>query len=548
MVLPFSQEFSIFAAKYTDMRRFIVTAVFTFWFALLFANEGIPDSRRFLNGVYFPVIETPAYFIGTILDQDILVLVEYSDSLNMKGHYLSLEEETADTLPFQLEAIGHHARLYYNGERETFRPRIESMDSQHAEGYARLNLFESASFYFKKHEPPVFQNFENKRYQDTVFAVREIYDIPYANVMGFWSELGDETAVSDKIFKMSQALTEVPIELLLDVFIPEGDTLKKRPLVMLIHGGAFYFGSKDDKTITQWCRHLSSLGYVAATIDYRIGFLPTMSSIGRAGYRAVQDAHAAMRYLVAHQEEFGIDTSMLFVGGASAGSITALNLAYMTNENRPSYTYGSFLVPNLGDIDTCGNAIRTDFSIKGLVDMWGAMSDTAYLNGCNIPILAFHGDADDIVPYGYDYPFAIAGVWKTLLVEKMYGSSCIVDRAVKLGHKAQLVTFAGYKHSPHVDPKTKKLNDNFYIIQDMMSDFFYDIIVPEKPKIFGENSYFAVLPQPLSTRWEVEGGVILEEYDNIVKVAWFNNAPKRSLTASSTLAYGIGLDMKKVIN
>jgi hypothetical protein len=130
----------------------------------------------------------------------------------------------------------------------------------------------------------------------------------------------------------------------------------------------------------------------------------------------------------------------------------------------------------------------------------------------------------------------------------MYGSSCIVDRAVKLGHKAQLVTFAGYKHSPHVDPKTKKLNDNFYIIQDMMSDFFYDIIVPEKPKIFGENSYFAVLPQPLSTRWEVEGGVILEEYDNIVKVAWFNNAPKRSLTASATIAYGIGLDMKKVIN
>ena len=240
MVLPFSQEFSIFAAKYTDMRRFIVTAVFLFWFALLFANEGIPDSRRFLNGVYFPVIETPAYFIGTILDQDILVLVEYSDNLNMKGHYLLLEEEKADTLPFQLEARGHNARLYYNGERETFRPRIESMDSQHAEGYARLNLFESASFYFKKHEPPVFQNFENKRYQDTVFAVREIYDIPYANVMGFWSELGDETAVSDKIFKMSQALTEVPIELLLDVFIPEGDTLKKRPLVMLIHGGAFY--------------------------------------------------------------------------------------------------------------------------------------------------------------------------------------------------------------------------------------------------------------------------------------------------------------------
>lgn len=58
---------------------------------------------------------------------------------------------------------------------------------------------------------------------------------------------------------------------------------------------------------------------MTASIDYRIGFLPTMASIGRAGYRAVQDAHAATRCLVAHQEEYGIDTSMIFVGGASAG-------------------------------------------------------------------------------------------------------------------------------------------------------------------------------------------------------------------------------------
>ena len=519
------------------MRRFVFTIVFSLLFAPLFGNDDIPNPRLFFKKVYFPVIETPACFTSTVHGKDFLVFVEYSDSLNIKGHYMALEKAIADTLPFGLEARGRNARLYYNGEKETFRPRVKSMDSQHAQGTAR--------FHFEFFETPVFQDFENKRYQDTLFEVEETNDVPYAKVMGFWSELGDETDVTDKIFRMGDAISEIPLDLHLDVFRPKNDTIKKRPLVMLVHGGAFYFGSKDDKAITQWCRHLASKGYVTASIDYRIGFLPTMSSIGRAGYRAVQDAHAAMRFLVAHQEEYGIDTSMLFVGGASAGSITVLNLAFMTNETRPEYTHSGFLKPELGNIDTCGNDIRARFRIKGIVDMWGALPDTTFMRGRNIPIIAFHGDADDIVPYDYDYPFGVAGALKTLLVEKMYGSSCIVDRAQKLGYNAQLVTFSGYRHSPHVDPTTRALNDNFYIIQNKMSDFFYDIVIPHTPEIIEASDHYYVRPYPLATSWQVEGGVILETKGNTVKVEWISNAPKHSLTASATMPYGTGFNTTK---
>ena len=255
-----------------------------------------------------------------------------------------------------------------------------------------------------------------------------------------------------------------------------------------------------------------------------------------------------MRFLVSHQEEYGIDTTMLLVGGASAGAITALNLAFMTNQTRPEYSHSSFLSPELGDIDTYGNAIKSNFHIKGIVDMWGAMPDTALIHDRNIPILAFHGDADDIVPYDYNYPFAIAGILKTMLVEKMYGSSCIVDRAIKLGYKAQLVTFSGYKHSPHVDPATKELNENFFTIQDIMSVFFYNIIVPQPPEIIEENNYYYVRPYPLATSWQVEGGVILESKGNNVKVAWINNAPQHSITASTLLPRGLGINTKKTVN
>lgn len=504
------------------------------------ASAKVP-SRELFWKVVFPVMETPAVYTATIDDKDFLVFVEYSDSLLVKGHYMALEATATDTLPFRLEARGRNARLYYNGERETFRPRVESMDERHAEGKARLSLLGTAHFHLLIHEIPDFQDFDNDRYQDTLFAVEEINDLCYAKVLGYWSELGDETDVTDKVFRLVDAINEVPLDLHLDIFRPVNDTMTKHPLVMLVHGGAFYFGSKDDKSITRWCRHLASLGYVTASIDYRIGFLPNMSSIGRAGYRAVQDAHAAMRYLVSHQEEYGIDTSMIFVGGASAGAITVLNLAFMTNETRPSYTRKGFLRPELGDIDTCGNAIKADFHIKGLVDMWGAMPDTAALRGHNIPILAFHGDADNIVPYDFNYPFDLASPVNILLAEKMYGSSCIVDRAIKLGHHAQLVTFAGFKHSPHVDPGTKALNENFYIIQEMMSDFFYDLIAPKELEIIEDHSDYTVHPAPLATSWKVEGGVILSSGNDSLRVAWIKNAPQHAITISATLPYGIGV-------
>jgi len=530
------------------MRRYLFAVVFIFLCASIFGCDNGLDSLQLPNQVVFPLIQTPAIFKGTIDDKDYLAFIEHSDEQNIKGHYMSLEESKADTLPFRLETQGQSVRLYYKGESEVFYPKISAMDGKHTVGVVCLNSEMSAHFRFDLKQIPDFQRFEGGRYQDTLFEVEEISNIPYAKVKGYWSELGDETAVTDKIFKMGKALAEIPLDLYLDVFLPKDDILKKRPMVMLIHGGAFYFGSKDDASITHWCRHLASKGYVTASIDYRIGFLPTMKGIGRAGYRAVQDAHAAMRFLVSHQEEYGIDTSMLFVGGASAGAITVLNLAFMTNETRPEYTHSGSLRPELGDIDTCGNAIKTHFRIKGLVDMWGAMPDTTLIRGHDIPILAFHGDADNIVPYGYDYPFAFAGDLKTLLVEKMYGSSCIVDCALKQGTQAELVTFYGFKHSPHLDPVTKAFNENFFIIQDKMSDFFHDLVVPEKPEIIEKGTYYTVSPTPLETSWQVEGGVILATEGNVVKVAWIGNAPKRSITVSAAMPNGTGFNITKTID
>ena len=530
------------------MRRYIITIVLSLWLASLFGDNHTQDSTLSWGKAYFPVVETPACFRSNVGGKDFLVFVEYSDSLSIKGHYMSLEENMTDTLPFRLEAQGQNAVLYYHGGQEVFHPHVVSMDSLHTKGYVQSGVFDSTSFWFEKHKTAAFHDYGNSRYRETLFAVEKISDITYARARGFWTEMPQEVPAIDKISQIGNAIIAAPLDLHLDIFRPKDDTLKKRPMIMFIQGGAFYFGSKDDKAPSQWCQHFASQGYVAVSIDYRIGYIPTKASIGRAAYRAVQDAHAAMRFLVAHQEEYGIDTTMMFVGGTSSGAVTALNLAFLTNEMRPSYTHKGFMRSELGDIDTCGNTIKNPFRIRGIVEMWGAMPDTAMLRGRNIPILAIHGDADKVMPYDYGYPFAVADPLNTLIVDKMYGASCIVDRAMKLGYQTRLVTFSGCKHALHQDPKTKDLNDNFFVIQDVMSDFFYSIIMPEELEIVEEGTSYSLRPQPIATSWQVEGGIILNESDSHVEVQWIKNAPKRSITASSTLPYGLGFKTTKTIN
>lgn len=511
----------------------------------LFGNDSTPDPIMSMKGSCFPIIETPTVFKSTIGDRDFLVFIEYSDSLSIEGHYMSLEETMTDTLPFKLEADGQNAVLYYDDHEDFFRPCVEFIDEQQVFGYAQSSTSDTAVFRFQIHEAPAFQDFENKRYQDSLFAVEKISDICYANSPGFWSEIGDSIKTISKILRVVDTRRTVPLDLCLDIFRPQNDTLKKRPLVMLIYGGAYYFGSKDDPKITKWCRYLASLGYVTVSIDHRLGFFPGKVGIERAAYRAVQDAHAAMRFLVSHHEDYGIDTSMIFVGGSSSGAVTALSLAFMTNEDRPKYARKGLFRPDLGDIDTCGNALRAEFRIRGVAEMWGAMSDTSKINGHNVSILAFHGDADDIMPYEYDRPFSVAKPFNRLAADPMYGASCIVDRANKLGYHARLVTFEGFKHMPHVDPKTKIINDNFYIVRDTMSEFFHDIIVPQELEIVGEDGHYYVRPYPLKVSWIVEGGVILSTENNTVEVAWIKNAPQHSITVSAMLRYGVGLTETK---
>ncbi|MGP1447560.1 MAG: alpha/beta hydrolase fold domain-containing protein [Candidatus Limimorpha sp.] len=500
--------------------------------------------------LWLPVLPAPSVYLGDMDGKEYAVFVETSDEHELKGHYLSLDHDQSDTIAFRLEALSHRIR-YQDGQLDkTLKFKTLNVNADSINGRMKTGFFSKMSFQFKPYRKPSYCDHENGRYRSRMFEVEEIPDIPFADVQGYWSELDvSDNALGDQLKMLRNTLEMRKLSLKMDIYEPHGDTLEWRPLVMLIHGGAFYIGTRKSPAVQAWCRHLASLGYVAASIDYRMGFLPSYSGIERAGYRAIQDAHAAMRYLVENQGVYRIDTSMMFIGGSSAGAITSLNLAYMTNSTRPETSRRGFMRDDLGGIESNGNDLRHTFSVKGVVDMWGALSDLTLLENARTPILAFHGDCDDVVPYGYDYPFEAAGRAQKAFFNKMYGSSCIVKRALELGIDARLFTFSGYKHSPHVNADGN-LNENFNFIRDTMSAFFKHVLLPQEPALFGEEGYFAVsCPSPVdSLCWKADGGLITKTEEGGAKVVWISNAPQHSISVSGLLPRGIGFTKCKEIH
>lgn len=261
-----------------------------------------------------------------------------------------------------------------------------------------------------------------------------------------------------------------------DIYQPCQDPSALRPLVIFIHGGAFSSGSKRDAYATEFCNFLAQRGYVAASIGYRLslcdggaGVLNTLTLVDqvnrndaevvRAAYRSIQDARAAVRYFKANAAMYRIDTSNIFVGGYSAGAVTAINMAWANDSSeRPAQTYAlpalgtrnmELLYPDMGGPDGEGGHTGYSARVKALLPVAGAAIDPELLDaGDPGAAILFHGDADDVVPFGAACFFE--GLRSSGIITRChqaYGSARIKARADSLGRSdVQLVTFPGASH------------------------------------------------------------------------------------------------------
>jgi acetyl esterase/lipase len=98
---------------------------------------------------------------------------------------------------------------------------------------------------------------------------------------------------------------------------------KPYPTILYFHGGAFRFGEKDDSSLEPMLRGLAK-GYAVASFQYRLS--------GEARFPAmIDDGKAAIRYLHAHSEEYGLDNQRFALWGPSSGGYLVSMLGLTTN-------------------------------------------------------------------------------------------------------------------------------------------------------------------------------------------------------------------------
>lgn len=107
-------------------------------------------------------------------------------------------------------------------------------------------------------------------------------------------------------------------ELLLDLYLPRMQTDKKLPVLVIIHGGGWLYGSKTDlgespaQAVT-----FAEAGFIVASIDYRLSDEAIFPA-------AVKDCRAAVQWIKDNSESYGIDREKIGVFGISSGGHLAL--------------------------------------------------------------------------------------------------------------------------------------------------------------------------------------------------------------------------------
>jgi acetyl esterase/lipase len=196
-------------------------------------------------------------------------------------------------------------------------------------------------------------------------------------------------------------------ELALDLYRPPRRA-RSRPAIIWVHGGGFTFGSRT--YMTPYARAFAERGYVSATITYRLADDGELAQVGypRAIRAAQHDAQAAVRWLRRHARPLGIDPRRIYIGGHSAGAVTALEVGISS-----------------GDPGTSGNP---GFSsrVDGAISIAGLVVDQSQIDRRDAPLLLIHGTADSTVPFS--------------------ASTTVLDTARRVGLRCGLITFPGEGH------------------------------------------------------------------------------------------------------
>ncbi len=341
------------------------------------------------------------------------------------------------------------------------------------------------------------------------------------------------------------------VNLYMNIFQPAGDTLKKRPVVIICFGGGFISGSKDNFNIRSIAQELAKRGFVTAVIDYRLGMNVFDDALSmRAVYRGVQDGRSAVRFFkadAAGSNIYRVDPNQIYIGGHSAGAFVATHNAYLDLESeRPASTYvwpqgcgfldaSTCWCQDQGCLDCVGDNRSFNGRAKAVFSLAGAVGFTSYMvNSTDPKLIMFHSMDDGTVPYNSGQPFGnISGWILGFDLPVVYGSLPMKQRADIVQIQNKFNSYNNRGHSVHEATSSTLYSD---IVPEISNWFFTQLLLPDQHTISGKKyvcnsdlvqSYFTNQGLAAYYHWEVTGGVILNnnQPSSSVTIQWNINAP-----------------------
>ena len=202
----------------------------------------------------------------------------------------------------------------------------------------------------------------------------------------------------------------------LDVYRP-AHAAGTTPVLMMIHGGGWLFGTKEDSVL--YLLPFLQMGFSVVNVEYRMGSV----SLAPA---AVEDCLCALHWIGRSAKKYEFDLGKVVVTGGSAGGHLALTTAMIPPsagfENECAYEDDQGWTGTFVDSRPKVAAVVNWFGITDVTDMlqgpnmrgyavsWlggspnredlaRRVSPLSYVRTGLPPILTIHGDADKLVPH-----------------------------------------------------------------------------------------------------------------------------------------------------
>lgn len=313
-----------------------------------------------------------------------------------------------------------------------------------------------------------------------------------------------------------------------DFYEPANDNVSERPIILLFSDGEKKSTDEQDEII-DLCKALTSYGYTCACVSYRQGYNKKQpNGINQAILRGVQDARAAIRYLIEHQKTFRINPKKIYIGGNRSGGTIALYTAFLDLNEITQ------VVPNARCLDCVGNPYMHQVKVAGVINIDGVIYNRNLINNNDISILNLNIKNDEVLESNLENNSA------NLSASSRFNSSpnnlhLYLDSLKFQTRFQQLLKTNSTVFSEIINEET------ITIAAFLNTGITFRSPLPEGKTIACVNAtsvYKIPYEKNCTYDWIIENGKIVSKYRSTVEVKWNANAKKGKVSVIKTDASG----------